>query len=156
MALETSYSCELSATAINNIRVKGCLPETINGILNTETDITIQVGDWVQYNTTDDKWEIVETDDDVSAAQVGVVHGLKSYPSGQTHNEVNVGTADFSYAQIWITKGDAILAADTKLWNGSERVAFAPETHTSLAGKVVLLPFVSNDGSTETYYFSFH
>jgi hypothetical protein len=149
--------CGCAYVAINSIERKGLDPLGVPGKLIVESGITIQVNQWVKYNTSSNGWEIIETGDTIGATdKVGVVFRLKdALTDGKEYNAVSVSTEAFESAIIWTAGSGSthIKAGDTYIWNGSALVAFAPETHTSLAGRLELVPYAGING--EVYYFTF-
>ena len=148
--------CGCSYLVIPSITRKGEDPLGVPAKLKQDTGITLKVGQWVKYNTTSNAWEKILTTDTLADTDiVGVIFRLKSVTDGKEYGAVSVDTAAFETAVVW-TAGQGglhIKASDTKLFNGSAWVDFAPETHTSLAACVELVPYTGLNG--ETYYFTF-
>ena len=155
MSVDLLIECACSSLALNELITKGCnRPTQTFGKLGIDTGATVQIGDWVKYDTSTNTWLRVATSDDLANYIVGVVSCIKNGETGEVLNSVSVDTTAFFGAILWTSGGDPIKASCTYVYNSGTRTAFAPETHTSLASKVSLIPFTGHDGSTETYYFT--
>ncbi len=161
MTITTPDSCICAYLAFTTPSCRGDEPEAVNGKLNTEASTILRVGDWVQYNTTDNAWDKIQSDDDVSAAQVGVIRNLKEVfgaNAGNTYAQVDVSSEAFKSAIIWVANGGQVPCSETYIYDtdGTTRLAFAPETHTSLAGRVRVSTSNGLDGEAEIQLFSFN
>ena len=157
MATNWLIDCACAFTAITYPDIIGTQPQRIVGQLLNEASTTLKVGDWVQYNTTSNGWEKIETGDTIStASQIGVIAELEHYRTGQIYGTVDVSSVAFLNAQIWTNGGGQIPCGHTYLYNGTTRTAFDPETHTSLAARLRIHNSTGLDGTVETKLFSFY
>jgi len=159
MSIDILSSCACAYLALNNIRIKGENPQFVNGTLQQGSGVTIQIGDFVKYDTTTNDWERVLTTDSLTFGtdRVAVVARLKEVSTGEEKGSVTLTSGQFKNALLWMNGGNInIRCADCYLYDGSGvRTVFNPETHTSLAGLLQIHPFNDIDGG-QTYYFAFN
>lgn len=154
MAIDLLLSCGCAFLAKPTIQARGPWSPISNGKIAAAAGETIRVGDLVVYSTSTDTWSKLGTGASLTnASRIGLVVDLKDTANNETYGEKAIDSA-FNGAKIVSTGGPHIKCSDAYLWNGSARVAYAPETHTLLNDKVTVIPYNDIDG-TQVYWFTF-
>lgn len=158
MAINTNPQCSCAFLAINTFEYVGPSCQGITGLLKSGHNY--RVGDFVKWDGTDG-YEPVDIADTLTASdRVGIIKSIYEFPGNTTYNQVNADgsalSSDFKNAILWMSGSETrFKCSDVYLKNSSTRVAFDPDTHTSLADQLKIISDGKVDGSDVVNYFTF-